>query len=230
MIFHGLQQGLDSLPAIVVFTSGGERVGFIDKQHAPYSRADHFLCFDGGLSYISGNQSGSVCFDQLAFFQRSDGGIQLPHKTGHSSLAGTGIAHEDHMHGHRGNRELVVGSKLANLDEIDQALDVLFDVLQTDERVQLLQQFFLCGERLLFLFGIGLSFRLGRTLLGILRALCAGIFQETGCRGSDKIKRIQTAGRTGDVVRIAQSRELVRDFCNGLCLRVGDVIITGGQI
>ena len=194
MIFHRFQQGFDSFPAIVIFPSGGERIGLIDEQYASKRRGNHFLCLNCGLTDIACNQPGTVRFDQLSFFQSADRGIKLSHKTGDGGLAGTGVSHEDHVHGHRRYRKFVIGSKLADLDEIDQALDIFFYFLQADESIQLLQQFLLRRKGFFFLFGLGFPLGLRFSLLCVLRALSTGVLQESGrCRGNE-IKRIQSAG------------------------------------
>ena len=220
MVLHRLQQGLNGLTAEVVLPAGRERVSLVNEEHAAQGGLNHFLRLKGGLAHIARHQARAVHFDQLALAQDADGRVQAADQAGDGGLAGAGVAEEDHVEAHRRDRKVVLLTELADLDKVDEVLDLLLHGLKAHQAVQLLHQ--LVEVRLLrFLL---LRFRRVRTAAGGLD-LGAVLLHEAGLAAGDKVQGIQAFAGLAHTGGVADGRQPVGAFGDELRLGIGHVVI-----
>ena len=68
MILHAFEQSFNGFVAEIVGPiTGGERIGLVNKEDTAKRFLDDFLGLQRGLAYETGDQSGAVDFDELAF-------------------------------------------------------------------------------------------------------------------------------------------------------------------
>ena len=180
VVLHVFQEHLHRLVAEVV---GAVRVhqgvGLVDEQHPADGLLDGLLGLQGGLPHKAGHQTGAVHLHQLPLGQHPDGVVEPGQQPGHRSLAGARVAQEHQVQGHGGDRQIRLLPEPAHLHQVDQALHVLFHLIQAAQTVQLGHQFLQGG--------------LGRRLLVLLRRGRRELVPGGGLNG----RRVRS-GRPGD--------------------------------
>ena len=217
VVFHSFENRFDRLLAVAILSICRQGVRFVDEQHAAKCALDHFLGFDGCLAKIPANQRAAVGLDQLAFRQDADLVIEARDEPRHGGLAGARIAGEHQVQGNRRPFHAALFTELNDLDEVDQAVDIIFNVLHADQFVQLIQKLlhgFFASFREFFL-----SFGLLWRLLGSFcnRNLCITgccTAAVTGCRAAAVIDcgafcQIQIEHLAQDFIRIEFRESLI---------------------
>ena len=213
MVLHVFQQHLNGLVAKVVgAVLVDQGVGLVNKEHAADGLLNDLLSFDGGLAYKAGHQAGAVHLHQLSLGQHSHAAVDLGQHPGHGSFTGAGVAQKDQMERHGRHREPGLLAQLAHLYQVNEALHVLFHLVQTAQAVQLLQQLFQRGLRLFLLGG----FLLWRLLGGRLRF-------------GDKLIGLQGRTVAGQAVLCTQSQQGVGAGVDKTGLRLADHIVHRGK-
>jgi hypothetical protein len=123
MVLHQLEQGLDRLPPEIRTETGvrGQRIGFIDEQHAIEGGGHGLAHADGGVADIAGDQGGAVGLDHVAAAEVAEAVEDFAHQPGDRGLAGAGIAEKEAMPGGRGGlvaeaSALALGLQLAGCE------------------------------------------------------------------------------------------------------------------
>ncbi len=99
VVFHQLDQRIDGFPAKILFAALGQRVGFIDKEHAAEGTAHYLGHFGGSLADVLPHESCPIYFHEVAAAQQADFLEHLGNDPCHGRFSGAGVAGKNHVQG-----------------------------------------------------------------------------------------------------------------------------------
>ena len=227
VILHGLQKRVNGLLAEVVFAlSGGQRIGFVDEQHAAHGGLDHLGGLLGRLAHVSGHQTGAIHLHKLPLGQQVQAVIDARHQPGDHGLAGARIAGKHHVQAHVRSLQPLFPAQRVYRGQVDQVVDLALDGGQPHIAVQLGLQIINGLLRLRLDDGIRRGRGLNRSswrIAGGGRAANAG--RGSVCGG--RIVCIRGMGRGGgsaEEVRADPAQIVLRHDAQRLKLRLNDFV------
>ena len=138
VVFHAFEQGLDRLGAERVLAAlGHQAVGLVDEQDPVQGLVDLLVRLRAGLARVFGHQPGTVGLHEVSLGKNAHGAEDAADDPGHGGLAGTRIAAKHHVQAEGRFGQAGPLALLLDFQEVDQAADLLLDVVQPDQLVQL---------------------------------------------------------------------------------------------
>ena len=138
LIFHAFKQRLNGFPAVLILAAlVDQRVGFVDEQNSIERLVNFGIGFGARLSGVLGNQTASIGFDQVTFFQNAQGTINLGNDPRDGRFPGPWISDERHVQT-RPRRWQSLGLAMAfHRQKIGQRLNLFLDSFESDQAIQL---------------------------------------------------------------------------------------------
>ena len=137
VILHPLQEGLDRFLAEVdtPLARPREGVGLVDEKDAVECPSDDTFGLQRGHAHVFTDEAGTVDLDKVAFSEQPHRPVHVGEQSGDRGLAGTGVSEENEVLGGRHLREAALETLPLDLEKRDQRAHLVFDGLQTDQRV-----------------------------------------------------------------------------------------------
>ncbi len=138
MIFHSLDQRFDCFAAEVVSNDPlwGQSVCLVDKEHAIEGTFYGLVCLVCGVSYVLTNEASTVDLDEMAFLQKAKRPVHLADEASHGGFAGARVSEEDEVLARRHLGEAMILSSSLNLQERNLRAHLLFDRVESNERIE----------------------------------------------------------------------------------------------
>jgi hypothetical protein len=142
---HFFDQYLNHLAAEIlgIVVGAGQRVGFVDEEHAAAGFFDGFFDFGSRLADVFADEVDAVHFVDMAFGKEAHFLVEAAHHLGHGGFAGARVADENGMDvDFLFFVEPFLPAQLQEFDVVGVVAHLFFDLVQPDQQVQFADHLF----------------------------------------------------------------------------------------